>query len=155
VQFRKGCRLWWVFLPAIALDRITKHAAMHLHGVKTAIPGVLSWAYTQNHGAAFSILSGRGALLSLLTIALISALLVYLIRHPQIPATERTGLWMIIGGGLGNLFDRIFYGYVVDFIRLDFVRFAIFNVADIFVCAGAALVVLSVLIAELRGKKHG
>ena len=158
MQFRKGCRLWWLVLPVAALDRVSKciaRACLAPHGVKTAIPGVFSWAYTQNRGAAFSILHGRELLLIALSLALIAALLIYLVRNPENPRWERIGLWMIIGGGLGNLFDRIAYGSVIDFIRLDFIRFAIFNVADIFVCTGAALVVLSVLISEGRKKSHG
>lgn len=86
MQLRKGCRLWWLVLPGVLLDRITKHAAsaaLAPHGVKTALNGVLSWAYTENRGAAFSILSGKSVLLVLLTIVLISALFIYLLRHPQ------------------------------------------------------------------------
>lgn len=158
MQFRKGCKLWWILLPAVFLDRITKHAALTAlapGGVKTAVPGVLSWAYSENRGAAFSLFSGSGAALTLLSLALIAALLVYLMRHTEIPALERCGLWLIMGGGLGNLWDRLVFGYVVDFIRLDFVRFPVFNCADIFVCTGAALVMLSVLLSEMRRKQHG
>ena len=157
MPLKKGCRLWWLVLPGILLDRITKRvaaAALAPHGVKSAISGVLSWVYTENRGAAFSILSGRSILLVLLTIGLIAALLIYLLRHPENPVLERTGIWCIIAGGLGNLWDRLAYGCVIDFIRLDFVNFAIFNVADIFVCLGAAMVVLSVLLLEGR-KKYG
>lgn len=157
MQFRKGCKQFWLLLPVLALDRITKHAAALLapDGVQTVIPGVLSWAYTQNRGAAFSIFSGRSALLVLITIALIAGLLIYLMRHPENPLPERVGLWLIVGGGLGNLWDRLRYGFVIDFIRLDFVNFAVFNIADILVCAGALLIVWSVLATETGKKKHG
>lgn len=158
MQLKKGCRLWWLVLPALAADRITKRlakAALAPHGVRSVIKGTLSWAYTENCGAAFSILSGRNALLILMTLALIVGLLIYLLRHAENPILERTGLWFIVAGGLGNLWDRLFYGCVIDFIRLDFVDFAIFNAADIFICGGAAAVALSVLIAEWRKKKHG
>lgn len=158
MQLRKGCRLWWLVLPGVLLDRVTKRAAaaaLAPHGVKYAVHGVLSWAYTENRGAAFSILSGRSILLVLLTVVLIAALFIYLLRHPENPTLERAGMWCIIAGGLGNLWDRLAYGCVIDFIRLDFVNFAIFNVADIFVCLGAAAVVLSVLLAEGRRKQHG
>lgn len=157
MPLKKGCRLWWLVLPVLLLDRITKRAAaaaLAPHGVKNAIDGVLSWAYTENRGAAFSILSGRSILLVLMTIVLIAALLIYLLRHPENPVLERAGIWCIIAGGLGNLWDRLAYGCVIDFIRLDFVNFAIFNVADVFVCLGAAAVVLSVMLLEGR-KTHG
>lgn len=158
MQLRRGCRLWWLTLPALAVDRALKHAAraaLAPHGVRTAIPGVLSWAYTQNEGAAFSLLSGRSVLLILLSVALVAGILIYLLRHPDAPGLERAGLWLIIGGGLGNLWDRLVYGSVIDFIRLDFIRFAVFNAADVFVCVGAAMVVLSVLISDLGRKDHG
>ena len=158
MQFRKGCKLWWLLVPVLALDRISKRAAVALlapDGVKTAITGIFSWAYTLNQGAAFSILSGRSLFLILLTVGLIAALIAYQLRHPENAAAERIGLWCIVGGGLGNLWDRIIYGYVIDFIRLDFVDFAVFNVADVFVCAGAALVALSTLHAEIRRTENG
>ena len=158
MKLRQGCRHAWLMLPAIAIDRLLKRivmAALAPAGVRTAIPGVLSWAYTENSGAAFSMLSDRAPwLLILLTAALIIGIAVYLLTHPDAPKLERAGLWLIAGGGLGNLWDRLMYGSVIDFIRLDFVRFAVFNPADIFVCTGAGLVVLSVILTEWR-KNHG
>lgn len=156
MQLKRGCRLWWVALPAIALDRISKQivlACLAPVGVKPAIPGVFSWAYTQNRGAAFGMFSGEALLLPL-TILLIAALLIWMLRHPETGSLLRCGLWMIIGGGLGNLWDRIAYGFVVDFIRLDFINFAIFNLADVFICVGAGLTALAVLMEE-RKKEHG
>lgn len=158
MQLRRGCRLWWLTLPVLAIDRVLKRlaiAALAPSGVRTAIPGVLSWAYTQNEGAAFSLLSGRSLLLTLLTLALIAGVLIYLLRHPDDPTLLRAGFWLIIGGGLGNLWDRLAYGHVVDFIRLDFVHFAIFNPADVFICCGAALAVISVLLSERKEREHG
>ena len=157
MQLKRGCRLWWLMLPVLAIDRVLKRiaiAALAPSGVHTAIPGVLSWAYTQNEGAAFSLLSGKSILLILLTLALIAGVLIYLLRHPDEPALLRAGLWLIVGGGLGNLWDRLAYGHVVDFIRLDFVRFAVFNPADVFICCGAALAVISVFLSERRRKRH-
>lgn len=158
MKLRRGCRLWWLVLPVVALDRLLKRAAVAAlapSGVRAAIPGVLSWAYTENSGTAFSMFSGRAPwLLIALTAALIAGVLVYLLTHPDDPPLERVGLWFIIGGGLGNLWDRIAHGRVIDFIRLDFVNFAVFNPADVFVCVGAGLAVLSILLADRR-KAHG
>ena len=75
---------------------------------------------------------------------------------PDAPGLFRAGLWLIAGGGLGNLYDRLAYGRVIDFLEPAFVRFAVFNVADVCVCVGAALAMLSVVLGELRGRKsHG
>ena len=155
MQLRKGFRLWWLVIPVILADQLTKHLARGLNRVVNVIPGVLSWELSHNRGAAFSMLSGRDRLLIALTIALIILLMIYQLQHVNNTSAERIGLWCIIGGGLGNLVDRILFGSVTDFIRLDFVRFAIFNAADIFVCSGAFLVALSVLISDFRRKKHG
>ena len=150
--------MWWLILPAVVIDRLIKRAAaaaLAPAGVRTAIPGILSWAYTENRGAAFSMLSDHAPwLLIVLTAALIIGIAVYLLLHPDAPLLERAGLWLVAGGGLGNLWDRLMYGCVIDFIRLDFVHFAVFNPADIFVCTGAGLVVLSVILTEWR-KAHG
>lgn len=156
MQLRRGCRLWWLAVLAVAIDRLCKVAitrTMVPGQAQSVLPGVVSWAYTRNQGVAFGLLSGA-ALLPLLTLLLIVALLVYLLRHPQAGSMLRSGLWLIIGGGLGNLYDRLACGYVIDFIRLDFINFAIFNPADMFVCAGAVLVAIAVL-AEDRRKAHG
>ena len=156
MQLRKGCRLWWMAVLAVAVDRLCKVAITHAMvpgQAHTVLPDVLSWAYTRNQGVAFGLMSGA-ALLPLLTLALIVALLVYLLRHPEAGNMLRSGLWLIIGGGLGNLYDRLAHGYVIDFIRLDFINFAIFNPADVFVCAGAVLVAVAVL-TEDRRKAHG
>ena len=65
MQLKRGCRLWWVAALAVAIDRICKVAvtrAMALSPVRTVLPGVLSWAYTQNRGVAFGLLSGAAVL---------------------------------------------------------------------------------------------
>lgn len=158
MQLKQGFRLWWLVVPVLAADRLTKllvQRTLAPRGVRTVLPGVLSWAYTENRGAAFSMLSGWSLLLPVLTLLLIAGLVVYLLRSTEIPLMERAGLWFIVGGGLGNLWDRLTLGCVVDFIRLDFVRFAVFNAADVFICTGAALVILSVMLSEVRRKRHG
>lgn len=155
MRLKRGCRLIWLLIPILALDQITKLYARSMQGVKTVIPGIFSWAHVHNRGMAFSMLSGSRVLLILATLALIAALSFFQLRREDNPALERIGFWCIIGGGLGNLTDRIIFGGVTDFIRLDFVNFAIFNVADIFVCGGAFLVVLSAFLQEHGRKQHG
>ena len=153
MQFRRGCRGIWLAALAFGLDRLTKALAMRASGVRTLIPGVLRCRPVRNTGMAFSLLSGQSWLLIALTSAVLLALAVYLFARPDEPALTRAGFWMVIGGGLGNLFDRLFYGSVVDFLEPIFVRFAIFNVADIFICAGAALALLGMLLAEAGRKR--
>ena len=155
MRLKRGCRLIWLLIPILALDQITKLCARGLQGARTVIPGVLSWNHVRNRGMAFSMLSGSKVLLIAATLALIIALTICQIRRQDNPILERIGFWCIIGGGTGNLIDRLIFGGVTDFIRLDFVNFAIFNVADIFVCCGAFLVVLSAFLQEHGRKQHG
>ena len=72
-------------------------------------------------------------LLAALIALLIAGLVGWLLAKPDAPGLFRAGLWLIAGGGLGNLYDRIAYGFVVDFIRTDFIDFPVFNVADCYV----------------------
>lgn len=144
MERRGRLRGWWIALLAALIDRLTKHlAARHPGG--PLIPGVFDLRPVENRGAAFSMLWGRGLLLCLVTFAAIAGIVCWLAARPDAPRLTRVGLWLIVGGGLGNLYDRVFNGAVIDFIEPVFVRFAVFNVADICICAGAAIVVLSQL----------
>ena len=151
MQSKRGCNGLWIAVLAAVADRFTKVAASRLQSGTALLPGLVSICPTVNTGVAFSMLSGGGLALTAFTAALVALLAGWLIfsKKPQ-PAGLRAGLWLIVGGGLGNLYDRVAYGHVIDFINLDFVRFAVFNVADIAVCAGAAVVILSVLLSDRR-----
>lgn len=155
MQSKRGCNGLWIAVLTAAADRLTKVAAGRLQSGATLLPGLVSIRPTVNTGVAFSLLSSGGWALTAFTAVLVALLAGWLMlsKKPQ-PAGLRAGLWLIVGGGLGNLYDRAVYGHVIDFIHLDFVRFAVFNVADIAVCIGAAVVVASVLLSE-RGKEPG
>ena len=140
---KERCRGWWIALLAALADRLTKLLVTGLRPNGGAlIPGLLNLRPVENRGIAFSMLSGRGLGLTLFTAALIAGLVGWLVTHPKASALSRAGLWLIAGGGLGNLYDRLTAGGVSDFIELAFVRFAVFNVADVCICVGAALVLL-------------
>lgn len=100
------------------------------------LPGFMSLTYIQNTGAAFSFLSGQTGFLTLISL-LMSLLLAYLLytkffSHPF----GRTSMALVLGGAIGNLIDRAFRGFVVDMFHTDFMRFAIFNIADVCVVLG-------------------
>ena len=115
-------------------------------------PGIFDLTYVRNTGAAFGMLSGKGVLLSVITAVLLVALLVYAVRNiGKVPKVETAALSLIIGGGLGNLVTRLIHGYVIDFFNFYF--WPVFNVADICICVGCALLVYSVLILEPKLKK--
>ena len=143
----------WIVPLVLAADRITKTAAMGLVGVRALIPGILNARYVQNTGIAFSMFSGGGLWLIGFTALLVAGLTLWLMLRPDEPVLFRTGLWLIVAGGLGNLYDRVVYGCVIDFFELAFVRFAVFNVADACICIGAGLAALALFMDEIRAKK--
>lgn len=107
-----------------------------------------------NRGAAFSFLNDAGGwqrwLLSAISVGVSVFLAVWLTRLPAQQRLLRWAVAVILGGALGNLYDRVTYGYVVDFISLywgDW-RFATFNVADMAISLGAALLVLDVILSK-------
>lgn len=140
----------------IGVDRITKiwvTSNAEMPGdVITRIGNLFSFTYVRNEGAAFSMLSGRLGLLSIISIAFCIGVVIYWIVKKPKNRLLCTALAMMAAGALGNAFDRIIYGYVIDFIKTEFVNFAVFNVADIAITVGAALLVLSVC---LEDKKNG
>jgi signal peptidase II len=157
----KGQRspLLWFFLLAVAiiiLDQMTKAAASAQldYGVPhTVFPG-FDLLLAHNYGAAFSIFADSGGWQrwGLAGIAVVASIfiVVWLLRLPRQQLLLGAALACILGGALGNLYDRVVLGYVVDFISVYHGqwRFATFNVADVALNVGAFLIVLDIL----RGK---
>lgn len=131
-------------IALIAVDQITKiWAVTQLHEAGRVIPiinGVFELRYTENRGVAFGMLQGQLWLFVPLTLLVVVLFGVMLMRSPlrryklfTIPAV------MIIAGAIGNLIDRILYGYVIDFLYFRLIDFPIFNFADCCVVVGAIL----------------
>ena len=109
--------------------------------VSTVIDGFLQWRYVENTGAAFSLFTGKTALLSVFT-AVVLLVGFYLIIAKKIKSkVALASVVMLMGGGLGNLIDRIFRHFVVDYIEVLFIDFPVFNFADCFVTVGEFLLV--------------
>ena len=108
------------------------------------ISGVFHLTRVNNTGAAFGLFRGAGIFLIVVTLASIMAIVVYILgKWSQIQPSQRWGWILVISGALGNLYDRLFYHYVIDF--LDFRVWPVFNLADSFVCIGVFLVAMGVL----------
>lgn len=118
-------------------------------GAMPLIPHVVELRFFLNDGMAFSMLSGKQLLLIAATSVTLLGVAYYLFFRCRNNRLMQTALLLILGGGIGNLIDRVMNGEVVDYINLLFMRFAIFNFADICVCVGAALMVLCVLWEDL------
>ena len=134
-----------IAVAVFAADRVTKILAGGIppEGIPL-IPGVVRLRYAENTGAAFSMFSGHPWLLGVLSLLIIVGGFLFL-RKKTLPALAITGLMMMLGGAAGNMVDRLATGFVPDMIELLFVRFAIFNVADSFLCIGCVLTAVSLL----------
>ena len=156
MNLKSACSGAWIALLAAAVDRVGKSLMLrHEPGeIVRVLPGIVQFRRTANTGMAFSLFSENGAALTILTAVLVAAVVVWLsIRPEEQPKAVRAGLWLMAGGGLGNLYDRLVYGSVIDFIDPLFVRFAVFNPADAFICVGAALAFVALLRDERRKAK--
>ena len=141
-------------LLLIALDQAVKWYVVKeipLGGMRIFIPKVVSLTYLKNSGAAFSMLENQQWFFTIITIIAMGAAFVYLYRHIKGSLWLLLGLTLIISGGIGNFIDRVRQGFVVDMFHLDFMNFAIFNVADIYLTVGVGLL----LIYLLREESHG
>ena len=142
----------------IVIDQVVKflvRANIPLGDSVPFLPHVLELTYVQNTGAAFSLLAEHTWILTLISVLVVIVMVIALWRkvltHPLgvVPAV------LVLSGGLGNLIDRIAFGYVTDMFRTLFMNFAVFNVADIcVVCGGIAFVIYILFFAEKLEKKE-
>ncbi len=149
-----------LLVPLILIsDQLSKWWASNIlqaepNGYLQAASGFWGWQYAENTGAAFSIMQNNPWFLLVGPVILIVAVLVMLFRLKGMPNTAQIGLWMVVGGGVGNLIDRMRLGYVVDFIKLEFINFAIFNLADSFLCVGVGLAAVAILLHKDEKKER-
>ncbi len=145
-----------IILLTVLLDQLSKYlTVLYLKPVDTVpiIKDVLHLTYVENPGAAFGMMKdSRWIFMTVSTVAIIG-LLVYLFVKKTHGKLENTALCFIIGGGIGNMIDRISLGYVVDMIDFRLINFAVFNVADSFVCIGAGLLMLWIILTGVREAK--
>lgn len=155
--------IWLIFAATtVGIDRLTKWLVTSnmqlndtIHLIKIGDTEVLNLYYCLNNGAAFSRLSGQTILLIVLTSIVIVGLLFLMITKRVKRPVYMAAISLIIGGGIGNLIDRIFNnGLVVDFIDVRIINFAIFNFADICAVCGAGLLMIVVIADEIREKKR-
>ncbi len=133
----------------VVLDHITKHMALlRLKPIQnmTVWNGFLDFTYVENRGAAFGMLTGQRWLFILLTIVVTIFILYAFWKLPR--AKEyywlRGALLLIFAGAIGNMIDRILRGYVVDFLEFTWIRWPVFNLADIYVVTGTILLLILV-----------
>lgn len=144
-----------VIIFGLLLDRISKLWA--LAGLKSSsgivvIKDFFGFEYLENRGAAFGILQNKLWLLVIITIFVTSGMVYYLIKYKPTSKLLRIAMAMIVAGAIGNLIDRVYYNFVVDFILVHYKNvyyFPTFNVADIFVSVGTFFLIICILKDEI------
>ena len=143
-----------IVLLLIGLDQLVKNYVVQqipLGEVRSWIPNLVSLTYLQNRGAAFSMLQDQQWLFAVITLVVMVGAIWYLHKHMEDPFWMVLGLTLIIAGGLGDFIDRVSQGFVVDMFHLDFINFAIFNVADSYLTVGVIILLIAMLKEEING----
>lgn len=136
----------------VAADQITKQlvlANIPLHSQVEFLPGVLGLTHVRNFGAAFSSFQGMQWLFAVIFIVFtVMVILEYCKKALPFTPFERWCIAAIYGGGLGNMIDRIRFGYVVDMIETQFMEFPVFNVADCFITCGCIALIAHLILCN-------
>lgn len=152
----------WVIPVLLVLDIVSKQVAqanLSTGKMVTFIPHLIGFELTYNDGAAFSLFGNlpevprRILLISFSTIGAIVMIVVLAMKYKKLNWWYKSSIYLMLAGCIGNFIDRVFYekGLVIDFIRFIFwEKFAIFNLADVFLVVGAFLLIIAVVIEEIQ-----
>ncbi len=151
-----------IIVGVVALDQVTKRLAVAFladGGSFEIIPGVFQLTYVENRGAAFGMFADHRWIFMVISTLAIVGMLIYLWKFAPPSRWACVAISMIIGGGIGNMIDRVYLTYVIDF--LDFCAFPklwvwVFNVADACVCVGGGILVVWCVVSmiwEMRAEK--
>lgn len=147
-------------LMIVILDQWTKQwiRVAFVHGKsRPVVDGFFNLVYVRNDGGAWNILSGHGLILILISIAVLVILFIYRRSFLQEQLSHKVLLGLMVGGIVGNLIDRIRFGWVTDFLDFQFgsYNFPSFNVADSAICIAVGLYILFNLISPKEKKEQG
>lgn len=156
-NYKKGALAFIYALLLVGIDQFIKWLTIVLLSENMltfpVIQDVLHFTYLENTGAAFSMLDGKRFLLIGVTSVVLLAASVAMLAGKLRSGLLRWSVATVIGGGIGNLIDRIFRGYVIDYIDVRLVNFAVFNFADCCVVIGTVLLVCYLLFGHGERKK--
>lgn len=153
--------LVWILVAvgAVLLDQASKLLVVKFLDPEepfVVIKGLFRFTYVENDGAAFGMLDDHRWVFMVLSVLGIAALCFYLWKFTPPSRLANVAISFIIGGGIGNMIDRVRLGYVIDFIdfyALPNVWKWVFNVADSFVCVGAGLLILYLVLDIIKDGK--
>lgn len=153
--------MWYLLaLAVLIIDQWTKWLAETNLNFLEPVPVIepfLNWTLAYNYGAAFSFLADQAGwqkwFFAGLALVMSLFLIGYLVKAPRKAKLLSLGLALVLGGALGNLIDRLLHGHVIDFIHVHYAdvwHYPIFNIADIGICIGVALIVIDMLFLEKK-----
>lgn len=151
--------IWVIIVISTLLDQIIKCVVsfnMNVDDKISLIPNFFEIYYLQNKGAAFSSFVGMRFFLIFISIGVFLILLNYINKTKNIKKIELISLGMIMGGLVGNLIDRIIYGYVIDYLSFTIFNysFAVFNLADSLIVIGVFCLFISLIIDEFLKREN-
>ena len=118
--------------------------------ISTQGSAILSFVYAKNTGGAFSLFEGHPYLLALFAVLVLGALVTYVYKRVIFNDKFKIlALVLFSAGILGNLYERLTFGYVVDYVKLNFVNFAVFNVFDVMICISVFIFIFMVLYEDI------
>ncbi len=143
-----------IALVIVILDQISKFliSTELLIGEKiNLINNIISFTKAYNTGAAFSILEGETQILAIFSLFVAILIILYFVLNKDLLPRMLIVAWgLILGGTIGNMIDRFTLGYVIDFIKLDFINFPIFNIADTSINIGAFLIIIYTILQTIE-----
>jgi signal peptidase II len=149
-----------IMIALIIIDQAVKYWAIvdlepigSMDFIKFGDFKILDLTYLENDGAIFGSMAGRRWFLVGFTLLVIVALIVYLFRNKRNSKFLNASIILYAAGGIGNLIDRIRFGYVVDMFEIKLFRFAIFNVADIYVTLAVIFIAIYMIFIDNKTKK--
>lgn len=139
------------FILAIAIILIDQIVKILMIGRSlTIIPGFLDFTYTQNMGAAFGM--GKPVIVLIVNILLVLGIIIVMTKYKN-KITNFIPYIMVLAGGIGNLIDRVFRGFVIDFIDVNLFDFPVFNIADICIVLGIFIICYTIIRDEIKHSK--
>lgn len=153
----KKDKIYQICTVSLILDQFIKFLVtynMKVGSIVTIIPSFFEIYYLQNRGAAFSSFQGMRYILILISLVIFFGLVTHIKKNNITKKVEIISLGLIMGGLVGNLIDRLLYGYVIDYLAFTFFgySFAVFNLADSFIVVGVVLLAIDIIRSDFLGK---
>ena len=141
-----------IIFVGLIIDQISKFVVFNNEVNFTVIPNLLNFTLVKNFGAAFGSFQGMNLVLIFVTLAICISILLFMVYMYKKGEFVSPAYYLILAGGIGNLIDRIFRGFVVDFIDTPFI--ATFNIADSFIVIGAIWILVAEVLKSIKNKQN-